>query len=219
MGAGDDMMTWNGLKSIGVSSLLIVAVGCEPAASGGQATGLEGTHDSAFRAIDTDGNNESSTKEWGESQGAEAGPELGALDTDGSTTISPDEFAERALEGAEEEGGAASLVCEAGLVGCEGDYLVTQCNSLGTDFEVLQSCSNGNVCSGGECISKPACTLNFCEDPAWCDEGYPPWPYGTTVGDTMANALFIEPNANQVFDIGQHYGESGYLALVSAIGW
>ncbi len=213
------MMTWNEWKSIGACSLLIFVVGCEPAESGTPSTGLEGTHDSAFQAIDTDGNNEISTKEWVESQGAEAGPEFGLLDTNQSNTISPDEYADRALEGADEGGSPSSQVCEAGLVGCEGDYLVTQCNSLGTDFEVLQSCSNGNVCSGGQCISKPSCTLNFCEDPAWCDEGYPACPYGVEVGDTMENALFIEPNANQVFDIGQHYGETGYLALVSANGW
>jgi hypothetical protein len=213
------MMTWNGWNWIGACSLLLFALGCEPAETGGQGTGLEATHDTAFRAIDSDGDNQISTKEWVESQGAEAGPEFGLLDTDGNTKISPEEYADRTLAGADEGGSSVTELCEAGIVGCEGDYLVTQCNSLGTDFEVLQSCSNGSVCSGGQCISKPSCTLNFCEDPAWCEDDYPACPYGIQVGDIMANALFIEPNSNQVFEIGEHYGETGLMALVSANGW
>ncbi len=213
------MMTWNGWTWVGVSTLLLFSLGCEPAETGGQGTGLEATHDTAFRTMDVDGNNEISTKEWVESQGVEAGPEFGILDTDGDTKISPDEYAERAIAGSDEEGGSSTQACDAGSIGCEGDFLVTQCSADGTSFEVLQSCSNGKVCSGGECMSKPACTLSFCEDPSWCDDDYPACPYGTAVGDIMANALFIEPNANQVFDIGQHYGETGLLALVSANGW
>ena len=110
--------------------------------------------------------------------------------------------------------------CVPGEIICHGNN-VDQCNDKGDVLTIIEHCNDLEVCQGGECVDRLACSLYSCDDPLHCPKTYPPCPYGIGLGDIAEDTVFMDPTTASALALSDlyHPKSAGLIALIAANGW
>ena len=112
---------------------------------------------------------------------------------------------------------------------CGPDGCGSLCGNCQTDqmcHAITSTCVCAPACDVRECGSDNVCGLSCgdcadgfaCNEAGTCIADYPPGPYGTRVGDTIANLTFLT-NTGRSVSLKSFYGQEKVMVITSAAGW